>query len=111
MSLAIHHPLNSRKTHEEVQQFLVNEVKSVAEVGGAAKVEQLVEPVFNEALSKAQLVSRAERNRMLDMILADILGFGPIQPLLDSDDITEVMVNGPKQVYIEHKGKRACYRG
>jgi pilus assembly protein CpaF len=99
-------PPEFKKVREEVQQFLVNEVKSVAEVGGAAKVRQLVEPVFNEALSKAQLiVSRAERNRMLDMILADILGFGPIQPLLDRDDITEVMVNGPKQVYIEHKGK------
>lgn len=99
-------PPEFKKVREEVQQFLVNEVKSVAEVGGAAKVRQLVEPVFSEALSKAQLiVSRAERNRMLDMILADILGFGPIQPLLDRDDITEIMVNGPKKVYIEQNGK------
>ncbi len=99
-------PPEFKKVREEVQQFLVNEVKSVTEVGGAAKVRQLIEPVFNEALSKAQLiVSRAERNRMLDMILADILGFGPIQPLLDRDDITEIMVNGPKHVYIEQKGK------
>jgi pilus assembly protein CpaF len=42
---------------------------------------------------------------MLDMIIADIVGYGPIQPLLDRDDISEVMVNGPDQIYIEHKGK------
>jgi pilus assembly protein CpaF len=42
---------------------------------------------------------------MMAMIMADILGYGPIQPLLDRDDISEVMVNGPNQVYIELKGK------
>ena len=42
---------------------------------------------------------------MMAMIMADILGYGPIQPLLDRDDITEVMVNGPNQVYIEQKGQ------
>jgi pilus assembly protein CpaF len=35
----------------------------------------------------------------------DILGFGPIQPLLDDPEVTEVMVNGPKKVYVEKKGK------
>ncbi|MCX6046671.1 MAG: CpaF family protein [Chloroflexi bacterium] len=76
------------------------------EVGGAAKLRQLIEPVFNRAIENANLViSRIERGRLLDMLLADILGFGPLQPLLDRDDITEVMVNGPKQVYYEQKGK------
>jgi pilus assembly protein CpaF len=35
----------------------------------------------------------------------DLLGYGPIQPLLEDPTITEVMVNGPKQVYVERKGK------
>jgi pilus assembly protein CpaF len=50
------------------------------------------------------VVSRVERDQMMGLILADILGFGPIQILLDQDDISEVMVNGPHQVYIEQKG-------
>jgi len=99
-------PPEFRQVREEVQQFLVNEVKSVDDVGGAAKLRQLVEPVFHRAVENANLiVSRVERSRLMDMILADILGFGPIQPLLDRDDITEIMINGPKQIYIEHKGK------
>ena len=35
----------------------------------------------------------------------DLLGYGPIQPLLDDNEITEVMVNGAKKVYVERKGK------
>ncbi len=38
-------------------------------------------------------------------ILDDILGFGALQPLLEDDTITEIMVNGPKSVYIEKKGR------
>ncbi len=38
-------------------------------------------------------------------ILDDLTGYGPIQPFLDDPEITEVMVNGPKKVYIERKGK------
>ena len=99
-------PPEFRKVREEVQQYLVNEVKSVNDVGGPAKLRQLIEPVFNRAVENANLVvSRIERSRLMDMLLADILGYGPIQALLDRDDITEVMVNGPKQVYYEQKGK------
>lgn len=90
----------------EVQQFLVNEAPPVSEIGGAAEVRQLIEPVFKAALENASMiVSRTERMRMLDLILSDILGFGPIQPLLDRDDITEVMVNGSKNVYMEFEGQ------
>ena len=42
---------------------------------------------------------------MFEQIAAEILGFGPLQPLLEDDSITEVMVNGAKNIYIERKGK------
>lgn len=94
-----------RKVREEVQRFLVEESGSLSGVTGA-KLREAIEPVFNKAMADANIVvSRVDRNRMLDMIFADIVGYGPIQPLLDRDDISEVMVNGPNQVYIEHKGK------
>src|SRR5512143_1308930 len=38
-------------------------------------------------------------------VLNDMMGYGPIQPLLEDPDISEVMVNGPKKVYVEKKGK------
>ena len=49
-------------------------------------------------------LSDETRERIFKDIQDEILGFGPIQPLLDDPEITEVMVNGPRSVYIEKKG-------
>lgn len=45
------------------------------------------------------------RKQIFHEILDEVTGFGPIQPLLEDDDISEVMVNGPKKVFVEKKGK------
>ncbi len=45
------------------------------------------------------------RQQITGDILNELLGYGPIQPLLDDPDVSEVMVNGPKKVYVEKKGK------
>jgi pilus assembly protein CpaF len=45
------------------------------------------------------------RKQVFDDILDELTGFGPIQPLLDDPDISEVMVNGPKRVFIEKNGR------
>jgi pilus assembly protein CpaF len=45
------------------------------------------------------------RKQIFHDILDELTGFGPIQPLLDDPDVSEVMVNGPKKVFIEKKGK------
>jgi pilus assembly protein CpaF len=45
------------------------------------------------------------RAQLFHEVEDDLLGYGPIQPLLDDNDITEVMVNGPHRVYVERNGK------
>ncbi len=45
------------------------------------------------------------RRQIFDQVLNDLLGFGPIQSLLDDEDVSEIMVNGPKKVFIEKKGQ------
>jgi pilus assembly protein CpaF len=45
------------------------------------------------------------RKQVFNELLDEMTGFGPIQPLLDDPDVTEVMVNGPKKVFIEKEGK------
>lgn len=95
-----------KKVREEVQQFLLKEIHSPAEIGGPTKLRQLIDPIFSKALEGANMVvSRTERDQLFNTLVADIFGYGPIQTLLDRDDISEVMVNGPNQVYIEQKGK------
>jgi pilus assembly protein CpaF len=57
-------------------------------------------------LAEEQIVlSRNEKRNLFEQIVAEILGFGPLEKFLGDDDITEIMVNGPKQVYVEKKGK------
>ncbi len=89
-----------------VQNKLINELDPKLDLSDAAKVRQQVEEVFNTILdSESVVVTRAERSRMFESIAADILGYGPLQQLLTDDDISEIMVNGPKQIYVEKKGK------
>jgi pilus assembly protein CpaF len=45
------------------------------------------------------------RDRLILDILAEITGYGPLQPLLDDPEITEIMVNGPQKVYVEKQGR------
>jgi len=62
--------------------------------------------MFEQILNEENIVlSRPERQRLFEQIAAEILGFGPLQPLLDDDSISEIMVNGPKNIYVERKGK------
>lgn len=45
------------------------------------------------------------RKQIFDQVANELLGFGPIQSLLDDEEVSEIMVNGPKKVFVERKGK------
>lgn len=62
---------------------------------------ELGEIVAGEQLA----LSTAERNRLIDDIGADVLGYGPLEPLLADDSVTEIMVNRFDQLYIERNGR------
>ena len=65
-----------------------------------------IEEIFGKVIDEEGLaLTRAERVRMLEQITDEIIGLGPLEPLLRDESITEVMVNGPRQVYIERSGK------
>ncbi len=50
-------------------------------------------------------VTREEQERLVEGMVHDVTGFGPLEPLLADPSITEVMVNGPNHIYIERRGK------
>lgn len=71
-----------------------------------AELRKSVEEMFNRFLGEEEVVlGRAERQKLLDDVMAEITGYGPIQPYLNDPTIDEVMVNGPGQIYIERRGK------
>ncbi len=77
--------------------------------GSAVVDEELVRkiPAIVEGIMEKEniQISVGDKKRIINEIVNESIGFGPIQPLLNDPEITEIMVNGPHQVYIEKKGK------
>ncbi len=91
---------------QRVQNRLISELDPKLDLANKARVRKQVEEVFQSILDGESIVlTRSERQRMFESIEADIIGLGPIEPLLADVDISEIMVNGPKQIYVEKKGK------
>jgi pilus assembly protein CpaF len=67
-----------------------------------AKIEALVDRVM---VAQGFVVTRDERLRLILEMVNDVTGLGPLEPLLNDESITEIMVNGPSQIYIERAGK------
>jgi len=68
--------------------------------------EQVVEQKMEELFPRLKLnLPDSIKKQVVHDVKNELLGYGPIQPLLDDDDVTEVMVNGPKKVYIEKAGQ------
>lgn len=89
-----------------VQNKLMNELdQNVIDTSRKDEVRKTIEELFNAILAEENMVlARTERSRLFEAIVADILGFGPIEPLLADESVTEIMVNGPKDVFAERKG-------
>jgi len=89
-----------------VQNKLLAELDPSMDVSQTAEVRQTIEELFENILAEEKIVlSRPERRRLFEQIVAEILGLGPLEPLLADESITEIMVNGAKQIYIERGGK------
>ena len=89
-----------------VQNRLLAELDPSIDVSEVEKVRGTIRDLFEQILTEESIVlSRQEKHRLFEQISAEILGFGPLQPLLEDNDITEVMVNGAKSVYFEKAGK------
>ena len=68
----------------------------------AGKVTAAINEILNE---EGRLLTEGDRARLVDEIKNELLGLGPLEPLLRDDDITDILVNGHGQVYIEKQGK------
>ena len=70
------------------------------------ELKQLVFATLEKAIVEERVpLSAADKQRLIQSISNDVLGYGPIDPLLHDETVTEIMVNGPDQVYVERSGK------
>jgi len=89
-----------------VQNKLLAELDPSMDITKTEEVRQNIQDLFEQILNEENIVlSRPERARLFEQIVAEILGLGPIQTLLEDASVTEIMVNGAKNIYVERKGK------
>ena len=92
----------------KLKEYLINAV--AREMEGAQAPAESRRATMVQILQKSYQSTKLNlpntiRDQLFHDILDDLLGFGPLQPLIEDEDITEIMVNGPKKVFIEKKGK------
>ncbi|MFZ5917091.1 MAG: CpaF family protein [Chloroflexota bacterium] len=109
--LRVRRPMSpARDTYHDikglVQNRLIAELDPKMDVSKTDEVRATIEDLFDTILNEENIIlGRAERLRLFDQIVAEILGYGPLQPLLSDPTLTEIMVNGAKQIYVERSGK------
>lgn len=101
---------NNQDTYQDlktrVQTKLLSVIDPSMDVTQVDEVRKKIQDLFDQILVEENFVlSRSEKSRLFEQISAEILGFGPLQPLLEDDTITEIMVNGAKSIYVERRGK------
>jgi len=91
---------------ERIQDKLIAELDPQMDISKTDEVRHTIEEMYDQILvQEGTILTRQERQRLFEQIVAEILGFGPLEPLLADESITEIMVNGAQKVFIERKGK------
>ncbi len=93
---------------EKLEAYLINTISREFNQITSSSDERtaLVQESLNNAYEQTGVkLPESLRIKLFRDVMHELVGFGPIQDLLDEPDITEVMVNRPEQVYIERKGK------
>jgi pilus assembly protein CpaF len=98
-------PIDEAKAR--VQPVLLEriDIAAATEMPRADLARQVTEIVSEILFEERLRLNLAEQRDLVTMLINDMLGFGPLEPLLDDESVTDIMVNGPKQVYVERKGK------
>ena len=96
-----------REAKEKISGVLMERIDAAA----AAKLEtqdlaDQIKAVVSELLVELNLqLNGSEQEALIKSLLHDMLGFGPLEPLLEDDAVTDIMVNGAQQIYVERNGK------
>src|ERR1700678_2118106 len=95
----------------QIKSTIFNALIDTIDLGQLAQLDaesarEEIRDIVNEIISiKAVVMSIAEQESLLQDICNDVLGYGPLEPLLARDDIADIMVNGANRVFIEVQGK------
>src|ERR1700674_3759327 len=103
--------------HARLIEKFADEIDSSNKAGVREKIVELAEEYFR---TTAMTMTKNDKERLVESVLDDVLGLGPLEALLADPNITEIMANHPKQIYVEKSGEpilssvtfeSACQRG
>lgn len=101
-----HNPREDRELIERVQKRLVSEPEPAGLRKDQEYLQKRIASIVNEQLELMdRIISDRERTRLIRLAQADLLGLGPLDALLADDSVSEIMVNGPYQIWVERDGK------
>src|SRR5260221_5843852 len=90
-----------REIRKRVQDQVVGAFDTLLDVTEPADIRNKVTVIVEQTIVQGSFsLTRDERLRVVEEVVDEIAGFGPIEPLLADETVTEVMVNGPHQVYV-----------
>jgi pilus assembly protein CpaF len=104
-------PVNNSKSFEDLKRHIhaklvekldFTRVKDLASDALRRDIRRVVEHLCD---TENPLLNRMERERLIDEVLDETLGFGPLEALLKDPTISDILVNGPKCIYVERRGK------
>ena len=94
-------PQRARQAQTDLGARPVDSIRTMVD-----EVRHRLKNLFDQIIESENLVlTRAEKERLFEELAADVIGFGPIEPLLNDPTVSEIMVNGPKKIYFERKGR------
>lgn len=90
-----------RKVHRDV----VEQFNSSIGADIDAEASEMMDIINRSIDRQGQNLTRMEKSNIAQEVYDDVVGLGPLEPLIRDDSVSEIMVNGPNQVYIEQGGK------
>lgn len=95
------------KLKAEIMETLISmlDISQLAQMGEDEERSEIANYVTDILAVKKEVISDSEQRDLISDITNDILGYGPLEPLLARDDIADIMVNGTDPIYIEVAGK------
>ena len=88
--------------HSKLIERFADQIDSSNKDGVRAKIIELADEYFR---TTALTMTKSDRERLVESVLDDVLGLGPLEALLADPSITEIMANHPKQIYVEKSGE------
>src|SRR5882757_2459472 len=91
------------KIHNKLFETIdVSKLEALEPLMVAAKVSAVINEILTE---NGTLLTEIDRNNLVEELKNELLGLGPLEPLLQDDDVTDILINGHNQVYVEKRGK------